>query len=117
MNVSFEGVNEQVLSFKSASSTNGTLVGKPVKMSANFTVAGCSANDVFAGICIHDADGFADVQTCGYVECAYTGDTAPAVGYGLLACASASAVAAAEAGREVLVLKVDTTNKIVGFIM
>lgn len=117
MNVSFEGINEQVLSFKSASETNGALVGKPVKMSANFTVAGCSANDVFAGICIHDADGFADVMTHGYVECAYLGTTAPAVGFALLDCASASAVEAAEAGREVLVLKVDTTNKIVGFIM
>lgn len=117
MKVSFEGVNEQVLSFKSASVTDGALVGKPVKMSANLTVAGCSANDVFVGFGIHDEDGFADVQTHGYVECAYTGDTAPAVGYGILVCASASAVAAAEAGREVLIVSVDTTNKIVGFIM
>ena len=117
MKVSFEGVNEQVLSFKSASTTDGALVGKPVKMSANLTVAGCSANDVFVGFGIHDEDGFAEVMTHGFVKCAYTGDTAPAVGYGILACASASAVKPASAGNRVLILSVDTTNKIVGFIM
>lgn len=117
MKVSFEGVNEQVLSFKSASTTDGALEGKFVKMSANFTVNTCAATNAFAGICIHDEDGFADVMTHGYVECAYTGSTAPAVGYAILNCASATAVQTAEAGREVLVLKVDTTNNIVGFIM
>ena len=117
MKVSFEGVNEQVLSFKSASVTDGALVGKPVKMSANLTVAGCSANDVFVGFGIHDEGGFAEVLTHGFVTCAYTGDTAPAVGYGILACASATAVKTASTGREVFIVSVDTANKIVGFIM
>lgn len=117
MKVSFEGVNEQVLSFKSASLTDGALEGKFIKMSDNFTVAACAATNAFAGMCIHDEGGFADVMTHGYVECTYTGETAPAVGYAILNCASATTVQAAETGREVLVLKVDTTNKIVGFIM
>lgn len=117
MKVSFEGVNEQVLSFKSASVTDGALVGKPVKMSASLTVAGCSANDVFVGFGIHDEDGFAEVMTHGFVKCAYTGDTAPAVGFATLVCSSATAVKTASTGRQVLVLTVDTTNKIVSFIM
>lgn len=117
MKVSFEGVNEQVLSFKSASVTDGALEGKFIKMSGNFTVAACAATNAFAGMCIHDEGGFADVMTHGYIECEYSGDTAPAVGYATLVCASATTVSTAQTGREVLVLKVDTTNKIVGFIM
>ena len=116
MKVSFEGVNEQVLSFKSASTTDGALVGKPVKMSANLTVAGCSANDVFVGFGIHDEDGFANVMTHGYVECAYT-DTAPSVGYGILVASTAGKVKGALSGKEYLIIKVDTTNGVVGFML
>ncbi len=117
MNVSFEGVNEQVLSFKSASGNSAAVKGKFAAMSANFTVAVADEDDIFVGMCIKSADGFADVMTHGYVECKYTGTTAPTVGYNLLVCSDDDTVEVAEAGREVLVLKVDSTNSIVGFIM
>ena len=117
MNVSFEGVNEQVLSFKSATGDSAAVKGCFAAMSGNFTVALADEDDIFVGMCIKCADGFADIMTHGYIECAYTGTTAPTVGYNLLACADEETVEVAEAGREVLVLKVDTTNKIVGFIM
>lgn len=116
MNVSFEGVNEQVLSFKSASGDNAAVKGKFVAMSDNFTVARCGASDTFVGMCIKNSDGFADVMTHGYIECKYSGSE-PNVGYCKLSCPAADTVKAAEAGREVLVLKVDTASKIVGFIM
>ena len=116
MNVSFEGVNEQVLSFKSATGDAAAEKGKFAAMSDNFTVAVCAANSVFVGMCINKVDNFADIMTRGYMECKYSG-TAPKLGYVKLACASADTVASADAGREVLVLKVDTANKTVGFIM
>lgn len=117
MNVSFEGVNEQVLSFKSATGAAAAVEGKFAAMSGNFTVAVCAKDDVFVGMCINKADNFADLMTHGYIECKYSGENAPQLGYNTFACASADTVCVAEAGREVLALKVDETNKIVGFIM
>lgn len=114
MKVSFEGIGEQVISFEAAS---GTEKNEFVKVSANSKVANCSADDVFAGICINTDAGFADVMTHGYVEAGYVGDTAPTVGFCALSAAGSGKVQADEDGREYLVLKVDTTNAVVGFIM
>lgn len=112
MKVSFEGIGEQVISFKNASAAKGNFV----KMSAGGTVAPCSAADDFIGVCLKADSGFADVQTAGYVECGYT-DTAPSVGYGILVASTAGKVKTAQTGREHLIIKVDTTNGIVGFMM
>ena len=114
MKVSFEGIGEQVVSFAAAS---GTVKNEFVKMSSNNTVGKCSADDVFAGYCLKVEGGFADVMTHGYVEAGYVGDTAPTVGFCALSAAGSGKVQADEDGREYLVLKVDTTNAVVGFIM
>lgn len=113
MKVSFEGVGEQVLSFVKAS---GVEKGSIVKLSANATVAKCAAGDNFAGVCIKADDSFADVKTAGYVELGYTG-SAPAVGYAKLTAAGADKVKTADTGREYLVIKVDSSAAVVGFIM
>ena len=113
MKVSFEGAGEQVLSFMKAS---GVEKGSLVKLSANATVAKCAAGDNFAGVCIKADDSFADVKTAGYVELGYTG-TAPAVGYAKLAAAGDGNVKTADTGREHLVINVDSTAAVVGFIM
>lgn len=112
MKVSFEGIGEQVVSF----AASGTVKGNFVKMSANGTVAACSAGDGFVGYCIEADGGFADVQTAGFITCPYTG-TAPTVGYSILVADTAGKVKGAQSGREYLVLTVDTTAKTVGFIM
>ena len=113
MKVSFEGIGEQVLSFEKAS---GTAKGEFVKLSADNTVASCAAGDKFAGYCIETKDGFAVVKTHGYIEVGYTG-TAPAVGFANLAADVGGKVKKADAGREYLVIKVDSTAATVGFIM
>lgn len=113
MKVSFEGVGEQMLSFEKAS---GTAKNVFVKVSANNTVAACSAGDVFAGYCINTDDSFAVVKTHGYIEVGYTG-TAPAVGYAKLAADACGKVKKSDTGREYLVIKVDSTAATVGFIM
>ena len=114
MKVSFEGIGEQVISFEAAS---GTQKNEFVKISANNKVANCSADDVFAGYCINTEAGFADVKTHGYIEVPYTGTTAPTVGFATLTAAGSGKVQADEDGREYLVIKVDSTNAVVGFIM
>lgn len=113
MKVSFEGVGEQVLSFEKAS---GTAKNVFVKVSANNTVAACSAGDNFAGYCIDTDDSFAVVKTHGYIEVGYTG-TAPTVGYAKLAADADGKVKKSDTGREFLVIKVDSTAATVGFIM
>lgn len=112
MKVSFEGIGEQVVSF----AANGEVKGAFVKLSANGTVAACSAAENFMGFCINAEDGFADVMTHGYITCPYTG-TAPVVGYSQLTADTAGKVKTAQTGREYLVLDVDTAAKTVGFIM
>ena len=87
-----------------------------MKLSANATVAKCAAGDNFAGVCIKADDSFADVKTAGYVELGYTG-SAPAVGYAKLTAAGADKVKTADTGREYLVIKVDSSAAVVGFIM
>lgn len=113
MKVSFEGIGEQVLSFNKASDVEK---GSLVKMSANDTVTKCAAGNNFAGVCIHADNDFADVKTSGYVELGYT-DTAPTVGFAKLTASDDKKVKTATTGREYLVIKVDTTAAVVGFIM
>ncbi len=113
MKVSFEGLGELVASF-----VNGgdALKGKLVKLSANSTVAAATDGEVFAGMCIHADDAFAEVVLSGCVTCTYSG-TAPAVGYVKLVSAGNGAVKTAAGGREYLVLKVDEAASTVSFVM
>lgn len=113
MKVSFEGIGEQLLSFNAA---GGTEKGKLVKISANNTVAPCSAGDKFAGVCVKANGDFADVMTAGYVELSYTG-SAPALGFAKLVSADDGKVKTDAVGREYLVIMVDTAASAVGFIM
>ena len=113
MSVSFGGMGEMFATFK----TDGTAeAGKAVQMQDNDTVAVCGAGGKFIGIAADTAgDGYATVQLKGYTEMAYAG-TAPTVGFCSLA-GAAEGVAVSENGREYLVVRVDTANKTVGFIM
>lgn len=113
MSVSFKGIGENVVTFK----TSTAVAGKPVTMSANDTVAVSAKDDLFCGVCISVEDGYAAVQTSGYVELPYTGTTAPSVGYCTLVADGTSGVVVDEDGRALLVINVDTTAKKVGFMM
>lgn len=113
MKVSFEGIGEQLLSFNAA---DGTEKGQLVKVSANNTVSPCGAGDRFAGVCVKANGDFADVMTSGYVELPYTG-AAPATGFASLSAADSGRVKSDAAGREYLVISVDTAASVVGFIM
>ena len=115
MKVSFEGIGENIVTFYN-SKTNPAAVGVPVKMSAACEAAKCGDGERFFGVAVAGDSEFAAVQTKGYVEMPYTG-TVPAVGFGKLAADAAGGVKTADAGSEFLIVDVDVTNKVVGFIL
>lgn len=114
MSVSFNGYREKVLTFKTASKITA---GYPVKMSANDTVAAAASGNRFCGICLESDSSYATVQTGGTATLAYSGNTAPAVGYGTLAADGNGKVVVDSDGGEYLILSVDTTAKTVTFII
>lgn len=111
MNVNFKGYGENVLTFIADSSLNKS--GVPVKISADGTVAKCSANDAFCGVCVGLRNGYAAVQLAGYVRLPAASKIA--VGYKKLAATAAGGAAVNESGKEVLVT--DSTATEVGFIL
>lgn len=116
MKVSFEGIGEQVVTFLN-NQTNAAAAGDPVCLSGNGEVKAAAADGAFAGICIGGDKEYAAVQLQGVVTREYTGTTAPTVGYVKLAAAADGKVSVGNAGREYLVLSVDTTAKSVTFIL
>ena len=116
MKVSFGGIGESVATFYNNASS-GAAPGGVAKISANGEVAACANGNAFCGVCVSSDDNFAAVQISGFVTLPYAG-TAPARGYVKLSAAGSREVKAdASAGREYLVIEVDTVAKTVGFIL
>lgn len=114
MKVSFEGIGQEIMTF--TVNEAAPAAGNAVVLSGNGEVQQAGTGSAFIGICKSVCDGFAAIQTRGVVTCAYTGSTAPAVGYGKLAAAKDS-VSVNNAGREYLILAVDSTAKTVTFVL
>ncbi len=116
MSVSFGGIGEEMVTFTAAA---GLSAGNTAAMTANGKVGKAASGGKFCGVAVKVSDdGHATVQMKGYVNLAYTGATAPQVGYGSLAGDGSGGVKVdAENGREYLVIDVDTTNKKVGFYL
>ena len=115
MKVSFEGIDENIVTFYN-SRDKGATAGAPVKMSAACEAAKCADGERFFGVTVAGDAEFAAVQTKGYVEMSFTG-AAPNVGFGKLAANGAGGVKTADAGGEFLIIDVDTTNGVVGFML
>ncbi|MDO4742566.1 MAG: hypothetical protein Q4B04_00845 [bacterium] len=111
--ISFNGFLENCLTFNVAAKINA---GVPVCLSSSETVKPCIANDVIIGVVASGSDDAASVQMTGYVELPYTGQTAPTVGYVALK-ADGSGGVVVGGSRNYTVIKVDTVNKVCGFIL
>ncbi len=115
--IKFDDIGARDVTYASAL-TKGTDEGKPVKMSANDTVALAANGDAFFGIAqfIEAANANCAVREEGYVTVAYSG-TAPVVGFDDLAADGAGGVKAVASGSGVLVhvVHVDTANTTVTF--
>lgn len=113
---SMKGYGENVLTFSSGL----TEVGVPVMIEDYGALTDAAADKDFIGF-ITSADGeVTGVIMDGYVEVPYTG-TAPALGFSVLVSNGSKGVKVPSSGVSsnhiVRVLKVDTENKIVGFIL
>ena len=113
MDISLHGYGENAATF--AISGNVT-AGLPVKISANGTVAPCTAKDKFCGVALSVRGGYASVQTAGYVKLPYSG-TKPTVGYQAINADGAGKVQAEATGRLLLVTDVDEPTGTCGFIL
>ena len=114
MAISFEAIGERMVTFAAGS---GLKAGKICKVTANGTVGPCEEDDSFCGVVSAIRDGAASVVMGGYVEMSYAGDTAPALGYSVLAADENGEIVPATAGRTCLVVHVDTAGKKIGLFL
>lgn len=111
MNVNFNGIGENVVTFMADSSL--TAAGVPVKVSADGTVAPCQSSENFCGLCVGVRNGYAAVQIAGYAI--FPASAKISAGYQKLAVNASGKVAVNNSGRELLV--VDSTATEVGVIL
>ena len=113
MGISYQGIGEWCATLKCGAGVSEDTV---VKVGADGAAARCGAEDAFCGVVRSVArDGKAcSVQLGGLAKVKYSGDAAPAVGYGKLAANGAGGVSVnAAKGREYLILNVDGMEKTV----
>lgn len=112
MNVSFNGFNEKVLTFKCAEEITKLY---PVKISDNATVSICNEDEAFTGICLDSDKENATVQMSGYVKTTYSG-SAPVLGINALACDAAGSVKQKSGATPCTVLAVNAADSTVEFL-
>ena len=116
MKVSFEGIDEKVVTFYN-NSTSPAAAGEVVKISGNGEVSACSAGDRICGVCLAADEDHAAVQMGGYMKLDYSG-TAPAAGYATLAADGMGGVkGVSTGGATYLVIDVDSSDAMVGIML
>lgn len=107
MNISYEGIGAWSVTL----AADGVAEGQVVKISAAGTAGACASGDPFCGVVNVVRGGYCGVQLSGLVQVAYSGDTAPAVGYETLAADGSGGVCVpASGGSGYLVVDVNTTD-------
>lgn len=115
MSISLKGYENKTITIEAGSSLT---VGSPVELDSDGKAVDASSGDYFIGVCTAIRNGWASVQLDGYVEVKYNG-TAPGYGLVKLVANGSSKVKAGGADDIALykVVKVDTANTTVGFIL
>lgn len=110
MSISFEGIGQVLATFRVE---DGVTEGSVVTVTDDSTVGLGEADDLFCGVLLGiEEDGMGAVQIEGMVSVGYSGTTAPAVGYSMLACDGQGGVeAVASGGLNYLVLSVDADSQ------
>ncbi len=111
MNLSFNGFNENVLTFEADSTL--TKAGVPVKFTQDGKVAPCAAGDRICGFAVNVREGYAAVQLKGYVQTMVQGTLG--FGWQTVAAAENGRITADSDGTQVLVVTVD--NDTAGIIL
>lgn len=112
MNVAFNGIKEQVVTFLSENQQAGV----PVCISENGTVAVCADGGQLVGVAVSAGKGINAVQMAGYVKLPYTGN-APELGFCELSGNGAGGVKVLEGGRKCLVVELDAGAGLVGLFL
>ena len=105
MKYSFDGIGSVTATFGTASGAD-IAPGTPVKISAAAEVAACASGEDFVGIVLSCRAGCACVQLAGCVTAACSGTLTP--GYAKLNADANGGITSGTAGRERLVLDVQT---------
>lgn len=116
MSVSFQGVENAVLTFEAGAVT----VGWPVALTANNKVANAPTGAIPLGIALNKRSDHAAVQFRGYAEANYSGSVPPALGWNSLVANGSGGLRVAgsgESGRSCLVVNLDTTDKVMGLFL
>lgn len=114
--VSFEGYNENCLTFNKA---EGSAIKKGdfVSLSGNGTVTVAAANSDIIGYCV-DVDGdYVTVQTQGYIKAAPASGESISLGYTSITVNANQEIIASTNARKVLVVDVDMPGRAIGFIL
>ena len=116
--VSYVGIGAQTsITIKHSTLTKGTDEGKPVKLSANDTVALAADDDEFIGVIEWIETGFCAVKLDGMVRLVYDGD-APTVGYSALVSGGSGKIKIKADGTvRYRVFNVDTVGKIAWILL
>lgn len=119
--VDFKGINELIVTFKIDDSLTVKDEGNLVKSTDTDKVGKCLDGDLFLGEMLKfEERGTCSVRMEGYFELPYSG-TAPKIGHGLLVSDKDGKVKAATGetpvGVPARIVRVDTTNKLVGFFI
>lgn len=113
LTVSLKGFNEKTATFK----VSGDLTaGETVTMADSNTVKACGSGEAIVGVALNVKGEYACVQLAGYAEIPYSG-TAPTPGFNILAGDGKKGAAAAQQGRSILVVNVDTAQSVMGIIL
>ena len=114
MSVSFKGINEQVVTFRT---DEELAAGTLVTVSDNGTVSACPANGKIVGVVVSCRGNLAAVQISGYITLPYSG-SAPALGVTAIAAASDTKIKADSTnGKLVTVLEADTAALTAGILL
>lgn len=112
MKVSFDGIQEKMVTFEAAQDVQE---GSWVKVGSTGTVAPCAAEgDVPVGVAHQIRDGICAVQTCGYMKAPCAAGVA--VGFGLFACDGNQKLANNTSGRPGFILNVDAAAGVCGVL-
>ncbi|MBR2315245.1 MAG: hypothetical protein IKA56_01245 [Clostridia bacterium] len=114
--ISFEGYNENCLTFNKA---EGSAIKKGdfVSLAGNGTVTTAVANSDIIGYCT-DVDGdYVTVQTQGYIKATLGSGDSVALGYTSLTTDANQKIINSSTARKVLVVDVDIPGKTIGFIL
>lgn len=112
MNVSFNGFNENVLTFRCEGEIEKLY---PVKIADNATVAMCNTDEKFIGFCLDSDSENATVQMSGHVKLHYS-DSAPELGPNTLSASENGTVKEAANGTPCTVLAIDSAESVVEFL-